>query len=64
MAMPRAPKSIGGAGDTLEGRRGVSAGLMLSWGLVRELIESILINLISKLIQERFYRLKTHAELR
>ena len=54
--MPRAPKSIGGAGDALEGRGGVSAGLMLSWGLVRELIESIFINLISKLIHERFYR--------
>ncbi len=56
LAMPRAPKSIGGAGDAHEGRGGVSAGLMLSWGLVRELIESILINLISKLIHERFYR--------
>jgi hypothetical protein len=54
--MPRALKLIGGAGDTLEGRGGVSAGLMLLWGLVRELIVSILINLISKLIQERFYR--------
>jgi hypothetical protein len=54
--MPRAPKSIGGAGDAHEGRGGVSAGLMLSWGLVRELIESILINLISKLILERFFR--------
>jgi len=54
--MPRAPKSIGGADDALEGRGGVSAGLMLSWGLVRELIKSIIINLISKLIHERFYR--------
>ena len=54
--MPRAPKSIGGAGDALEGRGGVSAGLMLSWGLVQELIELILINLIRKLIHERFYR--------
>ena len=47
--------AMGGGGDALEGRGGVSAGLMLSWGLVRELIESILINLISKLIHERFY---------
>jgi hypothetical protein len=47
---------MGGAGDALEGRGGVSTGLMLSWGLVRELIESILSNLISKSIQERFYR--------
>ena len=54
--MPRAPKSIRGAGDALEGRGGVSAGLMLSWGLVRELIVSIVIILISKLIHERFYR--------
>ena len=52
--MPRAPKSIGGAGDALEGHGGVFAGLMLSWGLVQELIESILINLISKLIHEHF----------
>jgi hypothetical protein len=56
LAMPHAPKLIGGAGDALEGCGGVSAGLMLSWGLVRELIESILINLISNLIHERFYR--------
>jgi len=61
---PRAPKSIGGASVALEGRGGVSTGLMLTWGLDRELIELILINLISKLIHERFYRLKTHAELR
>ncbi len=54
--MPRAPKSIGGVGDALEGCGGVSAGLMLLWGLVREIIELILINLISKLIHERFYR--------
>ena len=54
--MPCAPKSIGGTGDALEGRGGVSTGLMLAWGLVGELIELILINLISKLIHEHFYR--------
>ena len=53
--MPRAPKSIGGTGDDLEGGGGVSVGLMLSWGLVWKLIELILINFISKLIHERFY---------
>jgi hypothetical protein len=38
-AMPRAPKSNGGAGDALEGRGGGSRGLLLLRGLVRELIE-------------------------
>jgi hypothetical protein len=33
-AMPHAPNSIGGTDDALEGRGGVSPGLLLSWGMV------------------------------
>ena len=33
-AMPCAPKSMGGTGNALERRGGVSPGLLLSWGMV------------------------------
>jgi hypothetical protein len=46
---------MGVTGDALEGRGGVSVGLLLLRGLVWELIRSILTNLISKLVRERFY---------